>query len=231
MDFADIIKKYTNADYSEPSERTILHFKTTFGKLFDNIGYVRENILGFGNILEFMARYQIAAINPERVEKTSPESDFRKIYDAEIAGKKFRKPKGLFLFGHYGTGKTLAARVIADYFNLPLIDTYSISFEYQKKDGSDWIEKWLFSNCLKAVVIDDIGAEGDIRKFGNESPIGGILATRARFWEEYGTPTIYTTNLETPRAVAKAYGNNERLLDRLNAYYVPVEFKGQSLRK
>ena len=85
---------------------------------------------------------------------------------------------------------------------MPFIDTYAISFQYQKKDGNDWIERWLYSNCKNAVIIDDLGAEGDVKKFGNESPIGAILSTRARFWEMYGTPTIYTTNKNNPKELA-----------------------------
>ena len=81
------------------------------------------------------------------------------------------------------------------------------------------------------LIIDDVGAEGDIRKFGNESPIGAIISTRARHWEIFGTPTIYTTNFDNPEKLAALYGNDKRLLDRLSSYQVGVEFTGASLRK
>jgi len=229
--FADIIRKMTGADYCEPSATAVEWFKNSFSRLFDNIGYKRNNIEPFEAIIEFMARYQLASLNHEKLESLSDTDALKDLYNQEIKGKKFRLPRGLVLCGKYGTGKTLAARIISERFDLPMIDTYSISFQYQKKDGNDWIEKWLYSNCRQAVVIDDLGAEGDVKKFGNESPIGAILATRARFWEQYGTPTIYTTNKDTLGALAQHYDNDKRLLDRFATYYIGVEFTGASLRK
>ena len=228
--FAEIIRKFTGSDFSEPSEEVITHFKRSLGRLFDNVGYIREGISQFGTILEFMARYELATLDHKLCETVTSEP-FMELYEREIKGKRFRFPKGMFLCGKYGTGKTLAARIIAECFGLPFIDTYSISFQYQKKDGNDWIEKWLYSHSHKTVIIDDLGAEGDIKKFGNESPIGAIIATRARFWEMYGTPTIYTTNKENPKMLAGHYSNDHRLLDRIESYHVPVLFTGASLRR
>jgi DNA replication protein DnaC len=189
--------------------------------LFDKIGYQTAAVPNFDKIIEFAARYEIAL-----------HSD--KIQDKEINGKKYRKPKGLLLFGGCGTGKTLAARILADRFGITFIDTYTIALHYLNTtiDGGDnWLENFLLSNSQNVLVIDDVGAEGEIRRFGNESPMGAILSTRARFWEMYGTPTIYTSNLGSPTDIAAKYGNDDRLVDRLRSYYVPVEFKGISLRK
>ena len=228
--FAEIIRKFTGSDFSELPETALNRFREMFGNLFSDIGYVRDGIHPFNSIIEWMARFQIATITEKLVNQTEDE-DFISLYGQEIKGKKFRLPKGLMLSGGYGTGKTLAARIIAERFGLEMIDTYKISFQYQKKDGNDWIEKWLYSNCKNAVIIDDVGAEGDIKKFGNESPIGAILATRARFWEQYGTPTIYTTNITTAEELASKYSSDKRLMGRLDAYHVAVKFSGASRRK
>ena len=229
--FGDIIRKFTGSEFSEPSEMVIERLKSSFDRLFDGIGYCRDGICQFGTILEFMARYHLATINHQALEAFPDTDSLKSLYDQEIKGKRFRLPKGLLLAGKCGTGKTLAARIIAERFGFPFIDTYSISFQYQKKDGHDWIERWLKSNSRKAVIIDDLGAEGEIRKYGNESPIGAILATRARFWEEYGIPTIYTTNKTTTQELANYYGGDLRLADRLASYHVGVAFTGASMRR
>ena len=231
MHIKEIIKKYTLQDYSEPPEEMLTWLKGSFSELFDGIGYDRADIPEFDCIIEFMARYKIATFNHESVSIAYKGTPFGELFDHTINGKQFRLPKGLLLYGSYGTGKTLAARVIADKFQLPFMDTYRISLEYLTKNGNDWLADWLFSHSKTVVIVDDIGSEGDVRKFGNESPLGAILSTRARFWEMYGTPTIYTTNFATPKALAENYGNNERLLDRLVSYHVGVEFAGASRRK
>lgn len=229
--FAEIIKQFTGEEFSEPTDAVLKWLSESFGRLFDSIGYIRDNICQFKTILEFMARFQLATFDHKKLESLSDTNSIEVMYEAEIKGKRFRRPKGLLLCGNYGTGKTLAARIIAERFQLPRIDTYEISFQYQKKDGNDWIEKWLYSHALKTIVIDDLGAEGDIKKYGNESPMGAILSTRARFWEEHGTPTIYTTNKATLDELVEHYGGDPRLSSRLASYHVPVLFTGASLRK
>jgi len=229
--FANIIKKFTGSEFSEPTEAAITWLTEPFGRLFDSIGYSRNGIQPFGAILEWMARYQLATFDHEKLEVLSDTDTLKVFYDQEIKGKRFRMPKGLLLCGQCGTGKTLAARIIAERFGLPFIDTYEISFDYQKKEGYEWLEKWLYANSNKAVIIDDLGAEGDIRKFGNESPIRAIISTRARFWEMHGTPTIYTTNKQTAKDLADHYGGDLRMADRLASYQVGVAFTGASLRR
>jgi DNA replication protein DnaC len=226
--FAKIIQKFTQADFSEMPKAIVEQVKMHFwANLFDKIGYDNRSIPNFGKIVEFAARYEIALWNTNM--QFAPQ--LQAIYENDVKGKKFRLPKGLLLFGSYGTGKTMAARILADRFEIPFIDTYTIALNYLKKDGDDWLENFLLGNSRTALVIDDVGAEGEIRRFGNNSPMGAILSTRARFWEMYGTPTIYTSNLGSPTDIAAKYGNDDRLADRLNHYYVPVEFKGISLRK
>lgn len=223
--FSEIVKAYTFSEFSEIPMAVVEHFKSVFQKrMFDASGYVRKDIPKFDAILEFLARYEIATMTDEQA----------KVHEAfanEMIGKKFRKPKGLLLFGNCGTGKTLASRMIADRFGLTWIDTYTIGLTYQMKDGNDWLANWLFKNSREAIVIDDIGAEGDIRRFGNENPIGAIIATRARYWEMYGSPTIYTSNSDSVAMIAEQYNNNTRLADRLQSYYIDVHFKGTSMRK
>lgn len=230
MELKKLIATLTGSDYSQPSEKALEYFKNLYGQLFDKIGYIRENIQPFEAILEFMARYKIATLTEEKAEK-SPNEVFKKLYESEMKGKKYRLPRGLLFLGGCGTGKTLAAKIIKNTFDLELFDTYHISFQYQKKDGNDWLEKWVYENSTKTLVIDDLGAEGDIKKYGNESPMGAIISTRAKFWEDFGTPTIYTTNAGTPEELAKKYSSDIRLADRLSTYPIAVNFTGQSRRK
>jgi len=65
MFMKDIIEKYTNTGYSEPSETAVKHFKASSWRLFKDCGYIHEDIPQFGTILDFMARYKIATLNHE----------------------------------------------------------------------------------------------------------------------------------------------------------------------
>ena len=217
--------------YSEIPQQAVDFVKAHCENAFSKIGYRFENIQNYAAIPEFMARYELANVNAEQVETLSDDQPYKKVYEEHLKGKRFQNPKGLLLFGACGTGKTLAARIIANRFNATLIDTYRIAFAYLRKDGNDWVADFLETHSRSLLIIDDVGAEGDIRKFGNESPIGAIISTRARHWELYGTPTIYTTNFADPEELAALYGKDKRLLDRLSSYQVGVKFTGASLRQ
>jgi len=220
-----IIQEFSHESL-EPPDAALQFFIPHYSKMFDDIGYVRDGVKGFGKILNFMAHWQIAAV---KQEISNPE--YLEIYELLLKGMRFSNPKGLLLYGACGTGKTLAARIIAKRFGFHFIDTYKIGLDYLTKDGYDWLARWLTENQRKPIVIDDLGAEGDIKKFGNESPMRAIITARAKYWEIHGTPTIYTTNFPTPQEVAECYGNDVRILDRLTAYQDGVEFTGASLRK
>jgi DNA replication protein DnaC len=219
-----LIKMFTERP-EEPSEKAITLYSAHYAKMFYTIGYQHDGIKHFDRILDFMARYHLAT----GLKLHSAEAEA--LWESELKDKTFPMPNGLMLRGSPGTGKTFAARIIAERFSLPLWDTYSIGLEYLKKDGDDWLEKFVYGNTRTAIVIDDIGAEGALKKYGNESPMGMIFTMRAKYWEKYGTPTIYTTNFTTPQQIADFYGNDTRLLDRLTAYQVGVEFTGASKRK
>ena len=221
----EIVRTFTQ-NVSEPPKRAMEFFIRHYSQMFDDIGYVRNGVKQFDKILHFMAHYQVAAV---KQDVTNPE--YQEIYETEIKGRRFGNPKGLLLFGTCGTGKTLAARIIAKRFQFFFIDTHKIGLDYLTKEGNDWLAKWLTETQRRVVVIDDLGAEGDIKKFGNESPMRAIITARAKYWELYGTPTIYTTNISAPQKIAEYYGNDARMLDRLTAYQVGVEFAGASLRK
>ena len=217
--------------YSEIPEPAVDFVKRHCENAFSEIGYRRNDIRNYDAITEFMARYDLANVDADKAEALEDDHHFKKVYREYLQGKSFKNPKGLLLFGACGTSKTLAARIIAKRFDATMMDTYRIAFQYLKKDGNDWLADFLDKHCRSLLIIDDVGAEGDIRKFGNESPIGAIISTRARHWEVYGTPTIYTTNFATPEELAALYGKDHRLLDRLTSYQVSVEFTGASLRK
>ena len=220
-----IVKAFTQ-NVSDPPQRAMDFFIRHYSQMFDDIGFVRDGVKQFDKILHFMAHYQIAA-----VEQNVSNPDYQEIYEAELQDKKFRMPKGLLLYGTCGTGKTLTARILSRRFDFVFVDTHKIGLEYLTKEGNDWLAKWLTDHQRRPVVIDDLGAEGDIKKFGNESPMRAIITARAKYWELFGAPTIYTTNISTPQQIAECYGSDARILDRLTAYQVGVEFTGASLRK
>jgi DNA replication protein DnaC len=197
-----------------------------YAKMFDAIGYKREGIEHFDRILDFMAKYHLAS------GQMLNSAEAVAMYESELKDKKFTMPKGLILRGAPGTGKTLAARVIATRFGLPMWETHQIRLRYLKAEGDDWLYDFIYNNKKCVIVIDDLGAEGELKKYGNESPMGLVFTMRAKFWESYGTSTIYTTNfLKTKEMIETCYNTNVRLLDRLTAYQEPVEFTGASKRQ
>ncbi len=105
------------------------------------------------------------------------------------------KPKGLYLNGSFGTGKTY---LIASLFNeLAKRGVYSAIVYYpeflrslKESFDSDYKEKFHYIRRVPVLLLDDIGAEV-VSSWGRDEILGSILQYRM----EEGLPTFFTSNL------------------------------------
>lgn len=137
--------------------------------------------------------------------------------------------KGLFLIGPIGTGKTTVAELLAYRMNMDYFTADGIVAEYLTQHGDDWYSEFIEETRTKPVVIDDLGSERDVRKFGNDSIIHDLIAARERTHRLYGVPTVFTGNFKTPKDVSERYG--DRILSRIIGMCEVVMLTGPDRRR
>lgn len=144
--------------------------------------------------------------------------------------------KGLMVFGSYGTGKTSSFRIlqgIAKQYKVPELWFPSISTqevvakfnrERNKEDVIQYYSKGVF-------LFDDLGAEtagNNIHQYGKEEVFVRILLNRYRNFEDQGTKTHITTNLDLGQ-IENRYGR--QLADRFIQMFNLLKLDGPSRRK
>jgi len=211
----------------EPPEKLLEISRGRARQIFKGIDYIINDNDEHEKIIEFIARYEISSLNTNQDKSVKDEHD----YDgglwphAEkfgIVGKKFAKPKGLLLYGNYSTGKTTAARVISAMFDITMLTVESISRNFLAHNGETWLNEIVAENFRKSLIIDDIGNEDEMKKFGNDSPMRNFISSRAMSYEWFGVPTIYTTNIIDQEKLGQFYTDRikSRILGTVQGVFV-----------
>jgi hypothetical protein len=143
--------------------------------------------------------------------------------------------RGLFLHGTVGTGKTLFVKTLCGHIHTAKY--YVACFKACGGNTAGFVESLFggyaplgISGGRKWMVIDDLGTEPTCSLFGQrEEVLEIVLAARYRHWQMYGADALtFVTSNRTPAELQARYGT--RIIDRLRAMCIWVEFKGESAR-
>lgn len=144
--------------------------------------------------------------------------------------------KGILLSGPVGCGKTSMMHLIKPFlyakFDYKIATTRRISFEFAKHGFEafrPYTEKSSQQLRLAGYCFDDLGAEQQIKHFGNDCNVmAEILITRYEHFVENNSITHITTNLSASE-LENCYGN--RLRSRLRQMFNLIAFDVKSKDK
>lgn len=144
--------------------------------------------------------------------------------------------KGILLSGPIGCGKTSIMHLIKPFsygkYDYKIKTTREISFEFAKNGFEalmPYTQKSSYQQRLTGYCFDDLGAEQQIKHFGNDCNVmAEILITRYQEFIVNNTITHITTNLSASE-IEKMYGN--RLRSRMRNMFNVISFEGNSKDK
>jgi hypothetical protein len=179
-------------------------------------------------ILEFAVRYDCSKYDKTQHSGEALRPDW--VVKHSLEECRFEKPKGLLIYGQTGTGKTTTARILSSLLDIEIIDVEEVARKYMTSKGNDWLDDYIDAHEHKPLIIDDIGSESEMKKFGNSSPIVSILTARARSWEWRGVPTVYTTNIPNIETLASEDRYGSRIASRIQGCCECVFLDGRDCR-
>ncbi|MBF4473299.1 ATPase [Flavobacterium sp. HJJ] len=144
--------------------------------------------------------------------------------------------KGILLSGPIGCGKTSLMHLIKPFLyakcDYKIKTTRFVSFEFAKYGFEalrPYTEKSNQQIRLTGYCFDDLGAEQQIKHFGNDCNVmAEILISRYEQFVENGSVTHITTNLSASE-IENCYGN--RVRSRLRQMFNLITFNSQSKDK
>lgn len=142
------------------------------------------------------------------------------IYKPVVEWLTNNKGKSLFVMGKCGTGKSIiSCRVIP--FVFACIER--VVRPHTAREISKWDKMPTLSHNYP-FVIDDLGCEGVVKKFGSENDIISEIIDEV---DREGYLCVITTNLN-PQGIIERYG--ERFYDRIRGNFQIVSFDEESNR-
>ena len=160
---------------------------------------------------------------------------FKEFMDSYL---KYKKGKGLYLSGSFGSGKTY---LIAALFNELAKKNISSALVYypellrslKSSFGSDYEAKFDFIKTVPLLLIDDIGAE-NTTSWSRDEVLGPILQYRM----EEELPTFFTSNLTLDELESTLSTTNngiekvkaKRIIERIKQLTVPLELISKNRR-
>jgi predicted ATPase len=144
--------------------------------------------------------------------------------------------KGILLSGPIGCGKTSIMQLLKPFFyakeDFKIKTSREISFEFAKQGYEalqPYTQKSNFQHRLTGYCFDDLGAEQQIKHFGNDCNVmAEILLSRYDQFIENKTVTHITTNLSASE-IEKLYGN--RLRSRFRKMFNLIAFDKEAVDK
>jgi len=142
--------------------------------------------------------------------------------------------KGCYLLGSTGTGKTtllqrLSASENTKYGFVESIGYYTASelTETHLEEGDSWLGDWLQDTFKRTIIIDELGGERFVKRYGGDPIMSYILENRYETFCKNGVTTTFATNLDAD-GFADKYG--ERVASRLQEMTKTAAFIGEDWR-
>jgi len=183
----------------------------------------------------------------QEVQKQLTAGGYTSDYDAEAHRKLAEysvrsskgEPRGLFAYGHCGTGKTMfVLRYIKNNDrNIRFLTAVEIAKQYIATGATQEWEEYVHGHYIdesvkipvKPLIIDDLGNEPTAKRYGETREIlDHVMSRRYAFWQDTGVKTYVTSNL-TGQQLDDKYGR--RVTDRLREMCFVVKFEGKSARR
>jgi AAA+ superfamily predicted ATPase len=233
------LSDFQRPEYEQPSIELL---EKWFGKFADALavsGYVsREDTQNaIDKITRWFAKYDL-----HRASKISRESAMRYARTPEEERTAIGKPifappdKGLLILGNCGTGKTMMLKILSakdDRTSIsspfPGITYFTAEWlvsQYQRS-GEEFLKDFE-SHKNAPMIIDELGGERFARFYGNDPVINDMLSHRYNVFKDYGTLTIFVSNL-TMEELQEKYG--DRISSRLYEMCEFVKCAGEDWRR
>lgn len=213
----------------EREQNAIEHYKKRIAKEVPAFNPEYFDPEEYNKVLTWLARYGLhVADSIEQREKIYPKPE-----------------KGLLINGRTGRGKSTVAALVSMMFNnyydyrIPFFSLGEIDKAWAASPSQCEYDYSDAFNASTSVIIDDVGAEGMMKHFGNEPVFNFLMQQLYNNWKYYGKSVIMTSNLSTydapeaakdPRTFLGIYG--ERINSRIHEMFEIVRINGEEdLRK